>query len=56
MTPEAAPAESPECGAVDCADCEMRRMVQLLDAVSYRDALRLFVAALLARSPIRCAR
>jgi hypothetical protein len=56
MTSEAAPDEKPECTDSTCAACESRRLVQLLDLMSYRDTLRVYVQALLARSPIRCAR
>jgi hypothetical protein len=55
---EAAPAESepPECQDETCAGCETRRTIELIEAMSYADALRVYVQALLARLPIRCAR
>jgi hypothetical protein len=53
VNPQPAP---DDCADVTCAACEGRRMVELLDALTHRESLRLFVAALLARSPIRCAR
>jgi hypothetical protein len=51
---ESAPAE--DCVDVDCSSCEDRRLVELIAALTYRECLRLLIAAMLARSPIRCAR
>jgi hypothetical protein len=58
MTPEPAAADSepPECQDTTCAGCETRRAIELIEAMSYADALRVYVQALLARSPIRCVR
>jgi ribosomal protein S21 len=55
MTSEPDPDE-PNCTDEHCDACESKRMIQLIDSLSYRESERLFVAAQLARSPIRCAR
>jgi hypothetical protein len=56
LTTESALDDPPECPDVNCARCEARRISELLEEMSYVDALRLYVQSLLVRSRIRCAR